>query len=88
MPADKGEQLRLVQAYRELVERYEEQDRQIDELIMRHGGLSQNMPAAARERYRQMAARRMELLNQMRRMEQQLNIDSDVSAGAANGGEE
>lgn len=81
MPEHDAEQLQLVRRYRQLVERYEAKDRAIDELIMRHGGLSQNMSAAAHDEYRRLAAERLELLNQMRQLEQQLNIDMDATSG-------
>lgn len=76
-----AEQLQLVQRYRQLVERYEAKDRAIDELIMRHGGLSQNMSAAAHDEYRRLAEERLEYLNQMRQLEQQLNIDINTASG-------
>ena len=88
MPKDDAEQLQLVRRYRQLVERYEEKDRAIDELIMRHGGSSQNMSAAAREEYRRLAEERLELLNQMRQLEQQLDIDVESSCSRPGANEE
>ena len=81
MPKPDAQQLRLVQTYRQLVERYEAKDRAIDDLIMGYGGLSQNMPAAAHDEYRRLAVERLELLNQMRLLEQQLAIDGDITTG-------
>ena len=80
MQNDDLDQLQLVQAYRQLVERYEALDRRIDDLIMRHGGVSENMPDADLEQYRQLARQRTELLNQMRRAEQELNIGADFDS--------
>ncbi len=80
MQNDDLDQLQLVQAYRQLVERYEALDRRIDDLIMRHGGVSENMPDTDLEQYRQLARQRTELLNQMRRAEQELNIGADFDS--------
>ncbi len=88
MPEHDAEQLQLVQRYRLLVERYEAKDRAIDELIMRHGGLSQNMSLAAHDEYRRLAEERLELLNHMRQLERQLKIDIDTTSGQSGETEE
>lgn len=88
MPEHDAEQLQLVQWYRLLVERYEAKDRAIDELIMRHGGLSQNMSLAAHDEYRRLAEERLELLNHMRQLERQLKIDIDTTSGQSGETEE
>lgn len=62
-------------AYRELVERYESIDKEIDALIMRNGGASKNMSNSERDRYQDLATLRRELQNEMRIMEQDLFDD-------------
>ena len=69
--------LHRVQAYRKIVLLYEALDQQIDDLIMAHGGLMENMPPEALTRYRELAHRRDELQNEMRTMEQELNMNED-----------
>ncbi len=70
-----SDQLKLVQRYRELVGDYESLDKRIDELIMRHGGGTESMSTADLETYRELARRRTEVQNEMRILEQQLEID-------------
>ena len=73
-----NEQMNLVQKYRQLVQRYEALDKQIDELIMRHGGGTESMSAADLHHYRELADQRTEALNEMRILERQLDIDSGI----------
>lgn len=72
----KSDQLGLVQRYRALVEDYESLDKRIDELIMRHDGGTESMSEDDFETYRALARRRTEVQNQMRLLEQQLEIDA------------
>lgn len=69
-----------VQYYRKVVLMYEALDKQIDELIMAHGGASDKMPPEDHERYREMARERDELLNEMRRLEQELLDDDEMES--------
>ena len=71
-----SEQLKLVRRYRELVGDYESLDKRIDDLIMRHGGGTESMSEADFEAYRELARRRTEVQNEMRMLEQQLEIDA------------
>lgn len=74
--SQKSDQLKLVQRYRELVGDYESLDKRIDDLIMRHGGGTESMSEADFEAYRDLARRRTEVQNEMRILEQQLEIDA------------
>lgn len=74
--------MRMVQEYRRLVIEYETLDKQIDELIMAHGGHSDNMSPDELARYRQLARQRDDIQNEMRALEQELQIDdSDSTVG-------
>ena len=73
-----SDQLKLVQRYRELVGDYESLDKRIDELIMRHSGGTESMSAADLDAYRELARRRTEVQNEMRILEQQLDIDAGL----------
>ncbi len=66
------EQFHEVMEYRKLVLLYEAIDAEIDKLIMMHGGRSEDLPDADRERYRDLARKRDDLQNEMRAMEQRL----------------
>ena len=70
-------QLELVQEYRKQVLIYEELDEKIDSLIMANGGGTENMSEADLKQYRDWADQRNEALNEMRILEQQLNLDTD-----------
>lgn len=72
--SDEGDLLPQVQRYRDLVLRYEALDEAIDTLIMRHGGKSDNMPAADLKRYRDLARERDDVLNEMRALERLLDL--------------
>ena len=74
---DNKNQLEIVQEYRKLVLIYEALDEKIDDLIMKNGGATENMSDADFKQYRQWAAERTEILNEMRILEQQLNMDTD-----------
>lgn len=74
--SQKSDQLKLVQRYRELVGNYESLDKRIDDLIMRHGGGTESMSEADFEAYRELARLRTEVQNEMRILEQQLEIDA------------
>ena len=73
-----SQQLLLVQRYRELVGNYESLDKRIDELIMRHDGGTETMSADDFEVYRDLARRRTEVQNEMRILEQRLDIDAGL----------
>jgi hypothetical protein len=78
MADDERSVLHQVQAYRKLVLLYEALDQEIDDLIMAYGGVPEKMSPAALQRYRDLARRRDELQNDMRVMEQQLQLDDDA----------
>jgi len=81
MTASDAGQLALVARYRQLVEAYEALDSKIDDLIMANGGKSEDMSAADRRLYREWAAQRSEILNDMRLLESQLNLMEDDFSG-------
>jgi len=76
--AGNSDQLKLVRRYRELVGDYESLDKRIDDLIMRHDGGAESMSEADFQTYRKLARRRTELQNEMRLLEQQLEIDAGL----------
>ena len=82
MPEGESSQLALVQEYRRLVEAYEALDRRIDELISTSRGATERMSAADLRQYRLLARKRAELLNDMRLLEQQLDLAGDDAPGA------
>ena len=67
--------LHSIQFYQVYVMQYEKLDEEIDQLIMDNGGTSDKMPPEARTRYRQLAHKRDEVLNEMRRLEKRLSLD-------------
>ena len=75
MAEEKGEPLALVQKYQELVLLYEALDKEIDELIMAHGGSSEKIPPEELARYRHLARRRDDIQGEMHELEMELNID-------------
>lgn len=77
MSDNQDEQLKLVQKYRTWVVKYESLDEKIDNLIMANDGGTENMSKADLQQYRQWARERSEILNEMRILEQQLNMDFD-----------
>lgn len=66
-----------LQMYHSIVLQYEAVDAEIDALIMAHGGGSEKMTDEERIRYRELANRRDELLNEMRLLEKQLLDDEE-----------
>jgi len=82
MPEDKSDQLALVQQYQVLVEAYEALDRRIDEFVSAIRVPRDEMSAADLRRYRELARQRAELLNDMRLLEQQLDLSGDDAPGA------
>ena len=78
MGENDSEILQQVQYYRKVVLQYEALDKEIDTLIMKHGGTSDQMPPEDLERYRALARQRDELHNEMRAIEQQLLDDDDM----------
>lgn len=77
MLEDKDSALQMVQKYQELVLLYESLDKQIDTLIMAHGGVSENMPPESLAQYRHLARRRDDVQNEMRQLEHELSIDAE-----------
>ena len=75
MSEEKGEPLVLVKKYQELVLLYEALDKEIDELIMAHGGSSEKIPPEELARYRHLARRRDDIQGEMHELEMELNID-------------
>ena len=75
MPDENGDSLALVQKYQALVIEYEALDKEIDALIMAHGGSSEKMPSEDLERYRDLARKRDDVQGEMHELEMELNID-------------
>lgn len=77
MSENERNMLDQVEEYRKIVLLYEALDEEIDELLTAHGGHMDKMSADVLARYRQLARRRDDLLNQMRTLERQLDINDD-----------
>lgn len=77
MQDDNNSAYQLVQKYQELVLLYESLDKEIDGLIMAHGGGSENMPPETLAEYRHLARRRDDVQNEMRELEHELSIDEE-----------
>lgn len=75
MSQDERGDLHQVQRYRKMVLLYEALDEEIDQLIMAHGGGTERMSEADLTRYRELARKRDEVLNEMRILEQELRLD-------------
>jgi len=75
MPDETSNPLALVQKYQELVLVYEALDKEIDALIMAHGGSSEKMPPEDLARYRDLARKRDDIQGEMHELEMELNID-------------
>ena len=75
MGDENDKQFELVQEYQKLVLSYEALDEKIDDLIMANDGVTENMSKADLEQYRTWARERSEVLNQMRILEKQLDMD-------------
>lgn len=71
--------LEQMQIYRQVVELYEALDEEIDALIMRYDGATENMPDEELHHYRQLAERRDDAYNQMRGLEQNLLSDDSMT---------
>lgn len=82
MPEPDSAQLAMVRRYRKLVEAYETLDSQIDELVTASRGRADRMSAVDLNAYRELARKRSELLNDMRLLEQRLNLTGDDAPGA------
>lgn len=77
MSENERDVLHQVQAYRKIVLLYEALDEKIDNFLMAHGGHTDKMSAFDLAEYRKLARQRDDLLNEMRALEQQLNITED-----------
>ena len=75
-------QLELVEQYRQLAESYQALDAKIDSLIMANRKSRDKMSAEDIRRYRDWARHRSEILNDMRILEQQLDLAGDDAADA------
>lgn len=75
MPAAERDPVAQTRKYRQLVEAYEALDRRIDEMLA--ASRDDEMSAADRRQYRQMARERGELLNDIRLLERELNLAGD-----------
>ncbi len=82
MPPEESGHFALVQRYRQLVEAYEALDSRIDELVTASRGDTNEMSADDLRQYREWARQRTELLNDMRLIEQQLNLSGDDAPSA------
>ena len=72
--------LHQVQRYRKMVLLYEALDEEIDQLIMANGGGTEHMSETDLARYRELARKRDEVLNEMRILEQELRLDDTDDA--------
>jgi hypothetical protein len=70
-----SELLQSITTYQDLVIRYEGVHADINSLIHAHGGATEHMSDFEITQYRSLARQRDELLNEMRYLEQLLNID-------------
>lgn len=77
MPDNTHEPLALVQKYQGLVLAYEALDKEIDDLIMSHGGSSEKMPEEELSHYRELARQRDDIQGEMHELELELNIDEE-----------
>ncbi|GAB4444610.1 MAG: hypothetical protein Kow00120_14360 [Anaerolineae bacterium] len=73
--SEKSSPEQLVQQLREATLAYEALDAAIDALLSEYGGHSDNMPQAARARYRELAAQRADAYNRMKALERALFDD-------------
>ena len=80
MTKNETDSLQLVQAYRKLVLQYEALDQQIDTLIMKNDGATENMSPEDFSSYRALARQRDEILNEMRVLEHQLQLDDNAES--------
>lgn len=70
--------LSKVQEYRQLTLEYENLDGQVDALLARYDGATENMPDAEYDHYRELARHRDLVYSQMKALEQQLFPDDDT----------
>ena len=70
--------LHNLQFYQAFVQEYEKLDEEIDQLIMDNGGKSEKMPPEVRQLYWELARKRDDVLNEMRRLEQRLRLDGET----------
>ena len=63
--------------YNQLVESYQLLDKQIDALLTKYEGHTENMPDTAMQHYRKLASERDDAFNAMRTLEQQLFSDDN-----------
>ncbi|MCB9453595.1 MAG: hypothetical protein H6672_19360 [Anaerolineaceae bacterium] len=77
MTGDDREGLHKVQQYRKMVLVYEALNAQIDALLAAHRGDMMHMPPEEKLRYRELAQKRDEMLNDMRTLEQELHIGDE-----------
>jgi hypothetical protein len=82
MPEHEPDQLAMVRQYHQLVEAYEALDGKIDELVEAVRGNTEQMSTADLRQYRELARKRTELLNDMRQLEQELNLTGDDAPSA------
>jgi len=70
-------EMSLVQQYQKLVLEYEALDEEIDGLLARNNGATENMSDEDYERYREMANHRDYVYNQMKALERQIALDDE-----------
>ena len=74
---DGSPDIERVQAYQKLVLEYEALDEEIDGLLARHQGATENMSDDDYERYRDLADRRDQVYNQLKILERQIFQDDE-----------
>lgn len=80
MPASmqpNSEDLNRIQTYQQMVLKYEALDEEIDALLTRFNGATENMPDQEFVHYRHLAYERDETYNQMKELERQILLDDD-----------
>ncbi len=76
MNREGGQNVReMVERYRAAVLRYEQLHREVNALLQRHNGDSENLSDEARTQYRELARQRDDAMNEMRILEQTLMDD-------------
>lgn len=70
--------LSKVQEYRQLTLDYEALDAQVDALLARYDGATENMPDAEYDHYRELARHRDLVYSQMKALERQLFPDDET----------
>ncbi|HML21197.1 MAG TPA: hypothetical protein PKD09_06095 [Aggregatilinea sp.] len=69
--------LNRIQTYQQMVLKYEALDEEIDALLTRFNGATENMPDQEFAHYRRLAYERDETYNQMKELERQILLDDD-----------